>query len=128
MAAARLDIEAVLYWLTQPAGSCNDLSSGSTGFSREREGARNKRRCVPSGQSSIDLSGQSKITNDTNRFNVSLDNAASSRIIPQVLKDDTTLAENKVSENGFMVIMVTKVALLLRDCIGAYKLPHTLTN
>jgi len=31
----------------------------------------------------------------------------------QVLKDDTTLAENKVSENGFMVIMVTKVLLLL---------------
>lgn len=26
----------------------------------------------------------------------------------KVLKDDTTLAENKVSENGFMVIMVTK--------------------
>ena len=27
---------------------------------------------------------------------------------PQVLKDETTLAESKVSENGFMVIMVTK--------------------
>ena len=27
----------------------------------------------------------------------------------QVLKDDTTLEENKVSENGFMVVMVTKV-------------------
>ena len=27
----------------------------------------------------------------------------------QVLKDDTTLEDNKVSENGFMVVMVTKV-------------------
>jgi hypothetical protein len=27
----------------------------------------------------------------------------------QVLKDDTTLDDNKVSENGFMVVMVTKV-------------------
>ena len=32
----------------------------------------------------------------------------------QVLKDDTTLADNKVSENGFMVIMVTKVMLVIR--------------
>ena len=27
-----------------------------------------------------------------------------------MLKDDTTLEENKVSENGFMVVMVTKVS------------------
>ena len=27
----------------------------------------------------------------------------------QVLKDDTTLEDNKVSENGFMVVMITKV-------------------
>lgn len=31
---------------------------------------------------------------------------------PQVLKDDTTLEDNKVSENGFMVVMVTKVCML----------------
>ena len=30
----------------------------------------------------------------------------------QVLKDETTLEENKVSENGFMVVMVTKVECL----------------
>jgi hypothetical protein len=40
-----------------------------------------------------------------------------------VLKDDTTLAENKVSENGFMVIMVTKVSLLLlvHTCVDAVR-------
>ena len=31
----------------------------------------------------------------------------------QVLKDETTLGENQVSENGFMVVMVTKVLVLL---------------
>jgi UV excision repair protein RAD23 len=27
----------------------------------------------------------------------------------KVLKDDTTMADNKVSENGFLVVMLTKV-------------------
>ena len=31
------------------------------------------------------------------------------------MKDETTLEDNKVSENGFMVVMVTKV-LLIFDC------------
>lgn len=31
---------------------------------------------------------------------------------PQVLKDGTTLADNKVGENGFLVVMVQKVTLI----------------
>lgn len=31
--------------------------------------------------------------------------------VPQVLKDGTTLADNKVGENGFLVVMVQKVTL-----------------
>ena len=44
----------------------------------------------------------------------------------QVLKDDTTLADNKVSENGFMVIMVTKVTLAICrvNAIGAKLQPR----
>jgi UV excision repair protein RAD23 len=29
----------------------------------------------------------------------------------KVLKDDTTMADNKVAENGFLVVMLTKVCL-----------------
>lgn len=32
----------------------------------------------------------------------------------KVLKDETTLAENKVSEDGFLVVMLSKVYLFLR--------------
>ena len=31
----------------------------------------------------------------------------------QVLKDDTTLEENKISNENFVVVMVTKVSILL---------------
>jgi hypothetical protein len=39
----------------------------------------------------------------------------------QILKDETTLAENKVTENGFLVVMVQKVwkfPLLFRTGVG----------
>ncbi len=31
----------------------------------------------------------------------------------KVLKDDTTMDDNKVSENGFLVVMLTKVHLII---------------
>lgn len=36
----------------------------------------------------------------------------------KVLKDETTMADNKVSEGGFLVVMLTKVGLLC-CCPGA---------
>lgn len=38
----------------------------------------------------------------------------------KVLKDDTTMADNKVAENGFLVVMLTKVCLqcgVLVNCV-----------
>lgn len=33
----------------------------------------------------------------------------------KVLKDETTLAENKVSEDGFLVVMLSKVSFLIHE-------------
>jgi UV excision repair protein RAD23 len=33
----------------------------------------------------------------------------------KVLKDDTTMTDNKVSENGFLVVMLTKVMCITKE-------------
>ena len=38
----------------------------------------------------------------------------------KVLKDDTTLQDNKVSENSFIVVMLSKVYLFALSCGSAY--------
>ena len=37
-------------------------------------------------------------------------------LLLQVLKDDTTLADNSVSETGFMVVMASKARTLVLRC------------
>ena len=104
---------------------CSDFYELS-GPGRQREGAGNKGRCVPRGKSSIDLSGQSRSRDDACLLSRTANSGGQNRALSlhQVLKDDTTLAENKVSENGFMVIMVTKVSLLLlvHTCVDAVRM------
>lgn len=36
----------------------------------------------------------------------------------KVLKDDTTMTDNKVSENGFLVVMLTKVMCITKEVRG----------
>lgn len=38
----------------------------------------------------------------------------------KVLKDDTTMTDNKVSENGFLVVMLTKVMCITKEAWGWY--------
>ena len=65
-----------------------------------------ERRRFSCSQSSLDLPGQGELHDDTAEIKPS---SIRARTHVQVLKDDTTLADNKVSENGFMVVMVSKV-------------------
>ena len=80
----------------------------------QSESPSRERRRFPCSQSSLDLPGQGELQNDTAEIESSLIRA---RTRVQVLKDDTTLADNKVSENGFMVVMVSKVSCFI-PCHG----------
>lgn len=70
-------------------------------------------RTVTGSSFSLDLEGSVKVSDVKEKVRETKGDAfppANQVLIFQgkVLKDDTTLADNKVSENGFMVIMVTK--------------------
>lgn len=100
--------------ITAVVGTCHLPYGDLLGCRCQSKSPSRERRRFPCSQSSLDLPGQGELHDGTAEIKPSYIRA---RTHVQVLKDDTTLADNKVSENGFMVVMVSKVSCFI-PCHG----------